>query len=268
MTSYSQADRPLAVTTPLGLDELLLTGFRGRTAISELFRFELDMLSTKSVSFDGLLGQSVQVRLRSLEGQGEQFFHGIISRLRVVSRSDDFVQYQADMVPQLWLLTQTLQSRSFQPSSLGGQELTVPNILKKLFQGRIDAFRFDLREPHPARNQCIQYNESDFAFSSRLMEEEGMYIASSICRTSMCCCHRQCVGVPDLPGMAKLNRVSRSAMNIECMSGRRNRPFAPALHALGSVVSTSGLEFPASEGLTRTTGRSRPWRRGETSRRR
>jgi type VI secretion system secreted protein VgrG len=39
MPTYTQTDRPLIVTTPLGKDVLLLTGFRGHEGISELFSF-------------------------------------------------------------------------------------------------------------------------------------------------------------------------------------------------------------------------------------
>ena len=37
--------RFIAIDTPLGPDELLLTSFKGIEAISELFRFELDLWS-------------------------------------------------------------------------------------------------------------------------------------------------------------------------------------------------------------------------------
>ena len=41
MTTYTQKNRPLAVTTPLGPDALLLTGFTGSEGISQLFHFGL-----------------------------------------------------------------------------------------------------------------------------------------------------------------------------------------------------------------------------------
>ena len=53
MPKYTQAHRPLAITTPLGKDVLLLTGFRGHEAISQLFNFQSissPKRKTKSVS--------------------------------------------------------------------------------------------------------------------------------------------------------------------------------------------------------------------------
>src|SRR5262249_22943626 len=50
---YTQPTRPLGVTTPLGPDVLLLEKFTGEEAISEPFRFRLDVLAltTTPVAF-------------------------------------------------------------------------------------------------------------------------------------------------------------------------------------------------------------------------
>ena len=59
-----------------------------------------------------------------------------------------------------------MQSRVF-------QQLSVPDILKQVLQGLNVTYRFHVTY-HP-RDYCVQYRESDFAFASRLMEEEGIY---------------------------------------------------------------------------------------------
>ena len=41
MPTYTQKNRPLAVTTPLGEDKLLLTTFNGSEALSQPFSFQL-----------------------------------------------------------------------------------------------------------------------------------------------------------------------------------------------------------------------------------
>src|SRR5262249_51495381 len=48
-----------------------------------------------------------------------------------------------------------------------------PEILKEVLAG-IDV-TWDLRGRYHPREFCVQYRESDFAFASRLMEEEGIY---------------------------------------------------------------------------------------------
>ena len=111
----AQTNRLLQVTTPLGPDVLLLTGFRGHEAISQLFAFELELLAENGtkVLFEKLLGQSVTVRLR-LPGDTQRYFNGIIGRFSQGGRDADFTQYRAEMVPQFWLWTKKVQSRIFQ----------------------------------------------------------------------------------------------------------------------------------------------------------
>ena len=41
---YSQQERLIALTTPLGEDALLLASFSGHEAVSRLFSFQLDLL--------------------------------------------------------------------------------------------------------------------------------------------------------------------------------------------------------------------------------
>ena len=56
MARYTQAGRALSLHTPLGDDALLLETCTGVESISELFRFQLDMLAEAPVAFDQVLG--------------------------------------------------------------------------------------------------------------------------------------------------------------------------------------------------------------------
>ncbi len=167
MPTYTQAEGPLAITTPLGKDVLLLTGFRGSEAISQLFNFQLDLLAEvqSAVKFDGILGQDVTVTLRLPNGE-ERYFNGIIKRFSQGSRDDTFVHFRAELVPKLWLLNKNVQSRIF-------QHLSVPDILHQVLAG-LDV-TYEILATYYQRDFCVQYRESDFDFASRLMEEEGIY---------------------------------------------------------------------------------------------
>jgi type VI secretion system secreted protein VgrG len=81
MAMYTQADRPMAITTPLGEDVLLITELRGHEAISELFHFEIDLLAQlgTDIRFDRILGESVNVSLKLRDGN-IRYFNGIVSR--------------------------------------------------------------------------------------------------------------------------------------------------------------------------------------------
>src|SRR5690242_3088635 len=99
METFSQDDRPLVVTTPLGQDALLLEGFCGTAALSQLFRYQLDLLAPRGmpVSFEAILGQPIRVQLR-LEDGNVRYFHGIVSRFQRGRRSKALQSYRAEMV--------------------------------------------------------------------------------------------------------------------------------------------------------------------------
>src|SRR5262245_35122635 len=166
-TAPSQTSQPLQLTTPLGRDALLLVGFTGREGLSQLFHFQLDLLAEnrRDIAFDQLLGQKATISL-ALGGGKSRHFNGIVSRFSQGARDATFTAYRMEVVPQLWLLTRRAQCRIF-------QHQTVPDILKRVLAG-LDV-RFDLQGTFHPRNYCVQYRETDFAFASRLMEEEGLF---------------------------------------------------------------------------------------------
>ncbi len=169
MTRYAQANRLLAVSTHLGEDVLLLERFSGSEALSGLFSFRLDLLAQRpaAIPFSELLGQPVTVAVA--RPGGTRHFHGIVSRLTqggVVRAAEEFVRFQAEVVPKLWLLTRTRHSRTF-------QHVNVPAILEQVLDG-LDV-SWQLQGSYGPRDYCVQYRESDFDFASRLMEDEGIY---------------------------------------------------------------------------------------------
>jgi type VI secretion system secreted protein VgrG len=167
MSKYTQAQRPLAITTPLGKDLLLLTGFRGQEAISQLFNFHVDLLAEaqNEIRFDRIVGQNVTVEMR-LANNEKRYFNGLVKRFSQGGRDETFMHFRAELVPQLWLLTKKIRSRIF-------QHLSVPDILRQVFSGLDVAY--EMSATYYQRDYCVQYRESDFDFASRLMEEEGIY---------------------------------------------------------------------------------------------
>lgn len=167
MPIYTQVNRPLAVTTPLGEDVLLLVGISGHEAISQLFSFQLELLAEDSskVKFDKLLGMPIGITLQ-LPEEKQRYFNGICRRVSQGVRDDPFTRYRMEVVPQFWFLTKVARSRMF-------QHLNVPDILKKVFEG-LDV-TLEIRGTFHPRDFCVQYRETDFNFASRLMEEEGIF---------------------------------------------------------------------------------------------
>jgi type VI secretion system secreted protein VgrG len=168
MPVYTQKNRPLAITTPLGEDVLLLKRFQGHEAISQLFSFQVDLLAEaqNDIRFDRILGQSVTVELR-LVNEEKRYFNGIVKGFSQGDRDDvPFVHFRAEVVPKFWLLTKKVRSRIF-------HHLSIPDILRQVLSG-LDV-TYQLSVSYYPRDYCVQYRESDFDFASRLMEEEGIY---------------------------------------------------------------------------------------------
>lgn len=163
----TQKDRPLSVAVEsLGADQLLINGFSGHEAISSLFEFRVDVEAAPGVdiNIDDVLGKNVTVTLEPEKDQ-KRFFSGICIR---ISQGDptESTQHTLFVVPKLWLLTRKSNRRVF-------QKKTVVEVLQQVLQG-IEV-SWNVQGTLDAHNLIVQYDETDFAFASRLLEEEGIY---------------------------------------------------------------------------------------------
>ena len=169
----TQDDRLLSITTPLGKDFLLINRLTANEGLSQLFSYEVELLHEENdpgytptpVDVKSLLGQGVVISIAQRD-KTKRTFTGIINHFSQGNRNVRFSYYYATIVPHVWILTQNMQNTIF-------QNMTVPDILKKVFNG-FD-ISFQLQGSYNPRNYCVQYRESDFNFASRLMEEEGIY---------------------------------------------------------------------------------------------
>lgn len=167
MAKLSQSGRSLVLTTPLGPDVLAAEALEGREAISELFEFRLKLIAEKQqrVAFNRILGHPVTIQVTGGEGPS-RVINGLVVRFRQLASDETFSHFEAVVAPKVWLLTQSRDCRIF-------QQKTVPDILKEVFDGY--DVKFSLQGQYPAHNYCTQYEETDFDFASRLMEEEGIF---------------------------------------------------------------------------------------------
>ncbi|MGI6415085.1 MAG: type VI secretion system Vgr family protein [Thermoguttaceae bacterium] len=167
--ALKQEHRMLRLKTPLGENELVATGFRGHEEISRLFHFEVDMISDNNdIAASQIVGKGVTLSINLADGS-MRHVNGCVRRF---SAGDEDLQgrrnYRAELVPWLWFLTRTTDCRVF-------QDKTAPEIIQQVFQDLgFSDYTFQLGS-HPKRTYCVQYRETDFAFVSRLMEEEGIF---------------------------------------------------------------------------------------------
>lgn len=165
--AYTEQDRFLFLDTPLGPNALLLESFTGQEGISQLFSFQLELLSeNRKIAFDAILGQKISFGVKGPSGHNERVIHGIVSAFTQLPSNLRLARYRAEVVPQFWLFTRRQRSRIFQGK-------TAEEILKTVLTGLDVAFQ--LTGSFPKRDFCAQYRETDFDFASRLMEEEGIF---------------------------------------------------------------------------------------------
>jgi type VI secretion system secreted protein VgrG len=169
MPDYTQENRLISISTPLGKDIFLLQRFTGSEGISRLFNFRLSLLSTQSsIDFTKIIGQNVTVSIELGDGT-QRYFNGHISRFGQAGSDERFFHYEAEMAPWLWFLTRNADCRIY-------QNLAVPDIIQQVFQNHgFNAFSSSLTGSYSAREYCVQYRETDFNFVSRLMEEYGIF---------------------------------------------------------------------------------------------
>lgn len=170
--AISQATRLLQVFTPFEENHLVMKRLHASEGLSQLFRYELELIHEEQKGYKAtlinpkdILGKPIVVQV-GWRDNVHRYFTGIVSEFTNLGRDGWCSKYEATLIPEVWLLTQNVQSRIF-------QHLPIPEILKKVLDGF--NVKYEIQGTFHPRDYCVQYRESDWDFVSRLMEEEGIY---------------------------------------------------------------------------------------------
>ena len=151
-------------------EELFVLGFTGREGLSQPFQYELSIgAQDVTIDFEEMIGAAACLTIAT--PQGDRLVHGIVSRWEETSPGRNWTTYRATLVPRLWALGLARDTRTFQNQS-------TPDIVKAVLTGAglaSDDFKLSLQGSYEPRIWCVQYAESNLAFLSRLLEEEGMF---------------------------------------------------------------------------------------------
>lgn len=161
-------NRPMFTFHVAGAGDLHVVRFSGREGISSLFEFRLE-LAGPELELASLIDHPALLAIDGLDTPRR--VHGLVAEVEYVGQTRDHTLYEATLVPWLWRLQHRQASRIF-------QDRTTPQILAEvLTQAGLakDWLRLDLVASYAPRNYCVQYCESDLAFLSRLMEEDGIF---------------------------------------------------------------------------------------------
>ena len=165
MADLKQEYRLLEIDTPLGKDAILMIGFKGTEHISDIPVFEVELISPEvDITPESLLSQTVSISIASY-----RFFHGhVIELVKERGSARGLRVYSAKIVPWLWFLTLNVNTRIF-------QEKNSIQIAEEIFKdANFSDFSIKINDTPRTREYCVQYNESDYDFISRLFEEDGI----------------------------------------------------------------------------------------------
>lgn len=170
-------------TTSEPLPGLVVHRYQIHDALSELFEVAIQVSSTDpAADLHAIVGEAIHIGF-----DDEPFFTKVVGIVRAVRQLSSVFSadaslsasgYELLVVPPLWLTTRRRAHRIF-------QNQTVPEVVAAVLAGyhaRIPAPRLQLANPHPRREYCVQYGETDYDFISRILADE--HVASYFDHTS------------------------------------------------------------------------------------
>ncbi|PJC98216.1 type VI secretion system tip protein VgrG [Janthinobacterium sp. BJB1] len=170
-TGLSQHARLITLSTAQesNLSESLMAErLTGREAVNELFRFELDALSTAaSLDLASFLGEEITVKLLQPDGSWRAW-HGLCTDCAFAGADGGVARYRLRLEPALALLALRRDSYIFQDKN--ARDL-ITELLGDYPQVR---FEFDVSQELAPRPVWTQYRESDLAFLTRVLAFEGL----------------------------------------------------------------------------------------------
>ena len=168
MADSPQRQTSLTLRLGDGADQLRLIRLDAFEALSQNFSVTLEVLSLGELELLPALGKPAAIE-STVDGEHQRWFHGLVSDAEFLEamQSSGYV-YRLTLAPTAHFVEQGSNFRIFQQTSL------IDIVTKVLGERSID---HEVKASGGTRilPYCVQYGESDMAFVSRLMEEEGLY---------------------------------------------------------------------------------------------
>ncbi len=267
---------------------LRVLSLSGHEALSQLYSFALELVhdgAGADVDVDDLVGAAAALKIRTLTTPAWRIVHGVVASAQQLSDAREGARYRVLLRPpflravmmnkSMIQLERTIQQaidRTLQRKSLGaglaladaGKTLATGESLDSYVTPRLSyLWRLvdDARVTDPkARPYNVQYDESDWNFVSRLLEEEGIAYhfehGDDECRLVLCdydggrVQHDDAPLSPEIPG----REVS------EWVAGARLRPRSAHLDDYAWQTPDLDLRAPSPAGVTPFTDVVHPGR--------
>lgn len=162
------------VSDAYGADTFAVVRMQGHEAISQLYRFELVLVSDDAqIDLERMLQQNATLQILAPDDARKRTpYSGMLAEFDQLHHANGYTFYRAVLVPRAWRLTLSRTSEVYL------NEQTIPQTIEKLLRDAQLAgnnANFKLTGQYRPRSYVCQYQESHFDFISRWMEKEGMY---------------------------------------------------------------------------------------------
>lgn len=141
--------------------------------LSKPFKIELTIIS-KNFVIDDQLGQKLSITRFVNDTDNltaTRVFNGIVTQVQLLGMDSNlqYSSYRVTLRPWFWLLKHTHSFRVYQSQST--KDIVSDVLTQAGFSGSFKAGTM----PSSKREYCVQYDESDFDFVTRLLAEEGVH---------------------------------------------------------------------------------------------
>lgn len=151
--------------------------FHAHEEMSHLFRYSFTLrCDDPQIDVKGLVRKTARIKLAW--EQKEKWWYGMVASASQINaglpdltkEDHEYGEYAIEVVPHYWMLTQKTNCKIY-------QFMSAADIIRGVLdhRGMAGKYKMKLTKDYAVREFCVQYRETDFAFLSRLMEEEGMF---------------------------------------------------------------------------------------------
>ena len=169
MSALNQDKRMIRTKCPIGKDTFIATTISGEEHISSTYRYQVRLLSDNhEITQDAIVGKLFTASIH--HGDTERLVNGYVTHFSLLDvNAEGLREYSAVIQPGFWFTRLSGKNRIFEKKS-------AKDIIKEVLgeHAGVVAFSDKLTGEYLAREYCVQFNESDFQFVSRLMSEEGI----------------------------------------------------------------------------------------------
>ena len=166
-----QDNRLIHIKSPLGKDTFIATSVTGSEAINALFSYDVQLMSDNhEISQQDLVGKGVTISIRHNGLDKPRYIHAYVNNLSLMDvNAEGMRSYGIRLVPGLWFTCLASNNRVF-------HDMTAKDILQAVLgdYNKVLKTNIKLTGTYLKREYCVQFDETDFEFVSRLMAEEGI----------------------------------------------------------------------------------------------